>query len=47
MKRRLERRFEKAVAEQRLHVATALFDGDAGRGPIYDVDPAPGPRDDG
>lgn len=37
-KRALKARFERALREQRIHMATGVYGGDsAGRGPIYDV----------
>jgi len=38
-KRRLLRRFERAVREQRIQVATHVFDARGPGGPIYDVTP--------
>jgi UPF0716 protein FxsA len=46
LKRRLVRRFEQAIAEQRIHVATAVASADAGRGPVYDIDPVRSPAED-
>jgi UPF0716 protein FxsA len=46
MKRRLQRRFEGAVREQRIHVTTQIFDASRSGGPIYDVTPErPEPED--
>jgi UPF0716 protein FxsA len=38
-KRTLQRRFERAVREQRIHVTTQVFDAKGPGGPIYDVTP--------
>ena len=42
----LQRRFERAVAEQRIHMVGGPFDGVGPRGPIYDVTPKPKPAED-
>jgi UPF0716 protein FxsA len=39
VRRALQRRFERAVAEQRIHVVGGAFDATGMRGPIYDVTP--------
>jgi UPF0716 protein FxsA len=44
-KRMLQRRFERAVAEQRIHVTTRVFDAEGTSGPIYDVTPERPPSD--
>lgn len=46
LKRSLQQRFERAVAEQRIHVVGGAFDGVGSRGPIYDVTPEPTEDDD-
>jgi UPF0716 protein FxsA len=38
-KHMLQRRFERAVREQRIHVTTRVFDASGSDGPIYDVTP--------
>jgi UPF0716 protein FxsA len=38
-KRMLQRRFERAIREQRIHVTTQVFDAKGPGGPIYDVTP--------
>ena len=38
-KQMLQHRFERAVAEQRIHVATQVFDAKGPGGPIFDVTP--------
>ncbi len=45
-KRAAQARFERAVAEQRVHVAAAVFEDRDPSGPIYDVTPTPPPPDD-
>ena len=45
-KRALAQRFERAVAEQRIHMVGGPFDGVESRGPIFDVTPEPGPAED-
>jgi len=38
-KRMLQRRFERAVREHRIHVSTGVFGANGSGGPIYDVTP--------
>jgi UPF0716 protein FxsA len=38
-KRMLQRRFERAIREQRIHVTTQFFDANGPGGPIHDVTP--------
>ena len=44
-KRMLQRRFERAIQEQRVHVTTRGFDASGPGGPIYDVTPERPPSD--
>jgi len=41
VKRHLQRRFERAVAEQRIHVVTNVYDARGERPPMIDVTPDP------
>ncbi len=41
VKRALRKRFERAIAEQQIHVRTEFFESGGPRGPIYDVTPEP------
>jgi UPF0716 protein FxsA len=44
-KRMLQRRFERAIREQQIHMTTQVFDAKGPGGPIYDVTPERPPSD--
>jgi hypothetical protein len=44
-KRMLQRRFERAIREQQIHMTTQVFDAKGSGGPIYDVTPERPPSD--